>query len=220
MQNAIRLFGALTLVVVLFTGCGDVGDAPKAKTSEKVDVAEATGQTLAINKEKSEVTWRGAKVTASHDGGFKEFDGTVSTEKGALTNVAVTINTASLYTEPEDLQNHLKSPDFFDVAKYPTATFEASTFEAAADTAGNTHMVTGNLTMLGKTNSVTFPAKISISEGMVSASAEFQINRMDWGIEYKGMADDLIKNDVAIMLNIAANVPAAEEGAGDEASGS
>ena len=216
MHNAIRFFGVATLLVVLFTGCGDVGDAPKAKTGEEVSVAEATGQTLAINTAESKVNWIGAKVTASHEGGFKEFDGTVSVENGNLTNVKVTIQTASLFTEPDKLVEHLKSAAFFDVEKYPTATFEASKFEAATDTAGNTHIVTGNLTMLGKTNGVTFPAKVSVADGKVTASADFKINRKDWGINYAGQADNLIRDDVRIMLDIAADnssaaeVPAAE----------
>lgn len=216
MRNAIRFFGVATLLVVLFTGCGDVGDAPKAQTGEEVSVAEASGQTLAINTAKSQVNWIGAKVTASHEGGFKEFDGAVSVEGGKLTNVKMTIQTASLFTEPDKLVGHLKSADFFDVQKYPTAMFEASKFEEVTDTAGNTHMVTGNLTMLGKTNGVTFPAKISVADGMVTASADFKINRKDWGINYAGQADNLIRDDVRIMLDItadnssAAEVPAAE----------
>ena len=226
MKSMIQFSGLLALLVVLFTGCGDVGDAPKAETGNKVDVAEATGQTLGINTEKSQVNWVGAKVTAAHHGGFKEFDGTVSVEGGKLTNVAVTINTTSMFLapdEPEKLHGHLLSPDFFNVEKFPTAMFEASKFEEAADTAGNTHMVTGNLTMLGKTNGVTFPAKVTVADGMVSAAAEFKINRKDWGIVYTGAADDLIKDDVAIMLNIVADAasaapaaPAASEGSGSE----
>lgn len=226
MKTTIQFSGLFALLILLFTGCGDVGDAPKAETGEQVEVAEATGQTLGINTEKSSVEWIGAKVTASHHGGFKDFNGTFSVEGGNLTNVAVTINTTSLFLAPgesEKLFGHLKSPDFFNVEKFPTATFEASKFEAATDTAGNTHMVTGNLTMLGKTNGVTFPAKITVADGMVTAAAEFKINRKDWGIVYTGAADDLIKDDVAIMLNVVADAasaapaaPTATEGSSSE----
>lgn len=219
MITSVKTFAALMAFAVIAVGCGDVGDAPKAKTGEEVAVEKSAGATLAVNPAKSKVNWHAAKVTKSHDGGFKDFNGTVTVNEGKLANVDITIQTASIFSDDEKLTGHLQSPDFFDVAKYPTAKFQASNFAEQSDTAGNTHMVTGNLTIGSVTHGVTFPAKISVSEGMVTAAADFIINRQDWKIAYPGAPDDLIKDDVRIILDIVADgqgaAPAAATGSGD-----
>lgn len=210
------------LAVLVMAACGDVGDAPQAETGDAVDVAAAEGQTLAIDTARSEIKWRAAKVTRAHDGGFKDFSGTVFVKGDELAGVNITIDTRSIWSDAERLTGHLKSEDFFAVETYPTATFEASEF-APTDSAGATHLVTGNLTMHGQTNSVTFPATISVEEGTVRAQADFIIDRTRWGITYTGAADDLIENNVRLILDITATadqaVASAEgvTGAGEEA---
>lgn len=217
MITSAKMFAGLLAFAVIAVGCGDVGDAPKAKTGEEVTVDKSAGATLAVNPAKSKVNWNAAKVTKSHEGGFKEFSGTVAVNEGKLANVDITIQTNSIFSDDEKLTGHLKSPDFFDAAKYPTAKFEASSFAEQSDSAGNTHMVTGNLTIGSVTHGVTFPAKISVSEGIVTATANFIINRKDWNIIYPGAPDDLIKDDVRIVLDIVAD---GQGGAAPTASGS
>lgn len=200
-----KKIGIVMVLAAIAVGCGEVGDAPKAKTGEEVAVEKSAGATLAINPAKSKVNWNAAKVTKSHEGGFKEFSGTVTVNEGKVANVDITVQTGSIYSDDEKLTGHLMSPDFFDVAQNPTAKFEASNFAEQSDSTGNTHIVTGNLTMHGVTHSVSFPAKISVSEGMVTATADFIINRQDWKITYPGMPDDLIKDDVRILFDIVAD---------------
>jgi len=112
----------------------------------------------------------------------------------------VTIETDSLWADNPKLTGHLKSPDFFDVASHPTATFE-STEIVPAETG---YMVTGNLDLHGVTKSITFPAEITVEDGQVRVDSEFSIKRFDFGIEYKGKADDLIRDDVVIRLQLVA----------------
>ncbi len=188
--------------LVLLSACADVGDGPRALTGEAVSVANAEGTVLAIDTSRSTVNWLGAKVTRTHDGGFHDFDGTVTVSGNDVTGVNLTIDMASLWTDTERLTGHLMSEDFFEVETYPTATFEASQF-APADS-GGTHMVTGNLTMHGVTNGVTFPATINVEAGRVTARADFIINRRDWQINYDGQADDLIRDNVKIIFDIVA----------------
>jgi polyisoprenoid-binding protein YceI len=147
----------------------------------------------------------GAKVTGSHDGSFKEFSGSVDIADGDLTksSVNVEIKMASLSIEPEKLAGHLKSGDFFDVEKFPTAKFVSTAVKAGGDK-GATHTVTGNLTMRGTEKSISFPATIKTEGDKVSVNAEFAINRKDFGIVYPGKPDDLIKDEVAIKLTILA----------------
>lgn len=195
------------LLVLAFTvtiaACGDVGDAPEAQTGEAVAVARGAGEALAIDTARSAINWKAAKVTRAHDGGFRTFAGTVSVADGAVSGVDVTIDTRSIWSDTERLTGHLKSPDFFDVETYPEARFVADRF-VPVDSAGATHLVTGNLTMHGQTSAVTFPATISVESGSVQAAADFIIDRRDWGINYKGKADDLVENNVRLILDVTA----------------
>lgn len=191
------------ILAVTTAACGDVGDAPEAKTGEAVTVTEATGGDYRIDTTRSKISWKASKVTRAHDGGFREFDGTVSVSGDSVTGVRLTIRTPTIYSDEEKLTGHLKSEDFFQVEKHPTATFEADRFEPT-DSAGMTHLVTGNLTMLGTSKAVTFPAKISVAGNEVSADADFIINRKDWNILYTGAPDDLINDEVRIIFDITA----------------
>jgi polyisoprenoid-binding protein YceI len=194
---------ALILLATLFMACGKVGDAPEAKTGEAVTVTQGSGGEYRIDTTQSKIGWKAAKVTRAHDGGFRQFDGTVNVNGDSVTAVHLTIQTSSIWADDEKLTGHLKSPDFFKVEEHPTATFEADRF-VPIDSAGLTHMVTGNLMLLGATKSVTFPAKITVAGNEVKATGDFIINRKDWGIVYPGAPDDLISDDVRLLLDITA----------------
>lgn len=158
-----------------------------------------------------DVLFTGSKVTAAHECKFAEWSGTFKLADGKAEggSLAFEVKTASViadYKEPNDwskkLEGHLKAADFFDVEKFPTANFVSTKIDAGgAD--GATHTVSGKLTIRGVTKDVTFPATISVEAGKVDAKAKFSINRKDFGIEYPGKADDLIRDGV--VLEIAAH---------------
>ncbi|MFN3597499.1 MAG: YceI family protein [Rubricoccaceae bacterium] len=204
-----RFLSAASLAAaLLLAACGNVGDAPQAEVSA-VDAAERPaafrGTPLPIDTAASAVEWTGAKVTGSHDGGFRSFDGVIYVDGAEVTGVDVRIDATSLYSDNADLTQHLLSPDFFEAETYPEARFVAATIrpvtEADAAPEGMTHMVTGTLTMRGQSNQVTFPARTSVQDGRATATADFIINRQDWGITYPGRPDDLIRNDVRVRIN-------------------
>lgn len=165
-------------------------------------VEEVAATTIALDASNLKVEFVGSKVTASHDGGFNAATGEVTIPATGVTaaTISVNIDTTSIYTDNERLTGHLQSDDFFNVAEFPQATF-TSTDIAEGDTQG-VYNITGNLEMHGQTNSVTFPATITVDGENVSANAEFSINRHDWGIVYAGMPDDLIRDEVVIKLTI------------------
>lgn len=103
--------------------------------------------------------------------------------------------------EPGKLAKHLKSPDFFDVAKFPKAEFTLTKFEKAAQ-GESTHTVSGQLNLHGVTKAISFPAKVEMADGKAAAKAEFKIQRKDFGIVYPGMPDDLIKDEVLLDLDL------------------
>ena len=171
----------------------------KADPAPNTDPGAQATTSLAIDPSSSKIEFVGAKVTASHAGGFTDFAGTLELgEPIEKSQIEVTIQTASLYADREKLAKHLKSPDFFDVAKFPTATFRSVEIKKA----GDGYTIAGDLTLHGATKRITFPATVSATGAEVTASAEFSINRQDYGINYPGMRDDLIRDLVVIKLSL------------------
>ena len=112
----------------------------------------------------------------------------------------VLIDTTSIWADNNRLTGHLKSPDFFDVAQFPTATFETLSITPQATNS----LVTGNLTLHGVTKQISFPASIQIASDSLDLIANFVLNRFDFDIKYAGKADDLIRRDVVLKLKIKA----------------
>ena len=101
---------------------------------------------------------------------------------------------------------HLKSPDFFDTAKYPTLTFETTSVEALS---GNKYALTGDLTMHGVTKRITVPATIrgpvdAMGNGSLSLgfSTTFKVNRIEYGVGagWKGGSDKVVGHDVFVSI--------------------
>ena len=203
-----RFLPALLLLILLALTACERATGPRADTGAAVDVAGVTGRELPVDTSASALGWHAYKVTRSHDGGFHSYDGTVTRTDSAVTGVRLNIQAPSIWSDTERLTTHLKSADFFDVMQFPAASFEASRI-VTRDTAGATHLVTGNLMMHGVTQGVTFPATIRTYPDSVRAKAEFVIDRTRWGIIYKGAADDLISNDVTIKFDVLARGSAA-----------
>ncbi len=204
-----RLVSA-TMVLLCVVACNT--DPAKGKTQATVTSASAAplaapagAATYVFSNDGSELKFVGAKITAKHEGSFKTFRGTVQVADNDPTksSVKVEIDTASLSIEPEKLAGHLKTADFFDVEKFPKATFESTGIKPGGEN-GATHTVSGNLTLHGVTKSITFPAKIRVNGDSAEVDSEFAINRKDFGIVYPGKPDDLIKDDVLIQLKLRA----------------
>lgn len=199
-----------TALLLLVSGCNT--DPGKGKTqavaaapveapaaAAPVDAVAAKWQ---INADNSSIEFVGAKISDTHEGSFKDFSGQVEITENDPTKskVSLEIKIASLAIEPPKLAGHLISADFFDVEKFPTATFESTSITKTAKEGEFT--VTGNLTLRGVKKSISFPAQLKASDTNVSADAEFAIQRKDFGIVYPGMPDDLIKDNVLIRLKL------------------
>lgn len=204
-----RLGTTLTIgmLLLLAAACANpAADKPKAVTSEAAPASSAAvaGEKYSITPENSKVEFVGSKVTGSHNGSFGKFSGTIdylgSPEKS---RVSITIDVNSLTADDPKLTTHLKSPDFFDVAKYPQATFQSTEMKAGGDK-GATHTVTGNLQLHGVTKSITFPATIAVTPGAITVDSTFAINRKDFGVNYAGAANNLIRDDVVLKLSVRA----------------
>ena len=163
----------------------------------------------------SKVEFTGAKVTGKHEGSFETFEGTIGLVNNdpTMSAVQIAIDLGSLTIKPPKLAGHLKSADFFDVAKFPKATFSSTTIRPSSGT--STYNVTGRLDLHGVNKPLTFPAIIRMAPDSVEAEGELTINRKDYGIVYPGMPDDLISDDVSIKLRIVGHPSKAAQGTTD-----
>jgi polyisoprenoid-binding protein YceI len=179
------------------TSAAPAASARPAKPDGGFDIATAD----------STVEFTGSKVTGRHDGKFEKFSGWVYIDGDRLdtARLYLEIDVASVKTDAAKLDEHLKQADFFNVAEHPIATFQLTELtELRNGVNGATHTVTGNLKMRGVEKSVAFPAKVTLGKDEVKTVAEFSINRTDWGINYAGRADDLIRDAVIIRLAVKA----------------
>ena len=199
-------------VLILGGACrkSEVDQKPAAAVSETAASAATettsaqTGVVSKVIKEKSSINFVAAKVTRDHKGTFKNFDGSIEYVAGKPARISFEIDPNSVETDTEKLTAHLKTPDFFDVAKYPKATFTSTslTEAPAGSPPGTTHLLKGTLDLHGVEKEVTIPVKAEQTAEGVRTTSEFTINRHDWGISYRGMADDLIKDNVLIKLDL------------------
>ncbi len=215
------------LALLAFTACQNSGSkAPEAETSEASSETATASQgavNYTVNTEASVIEWEGYKPGKyGHQGTMQLQSGNFAVNNGNLESGSFTIDLASLANKDLEgtpdkkakLESHLKSPDFFDVEKYPSSTFEITKVEAASGNPNATHNITGNLTLKGITNSIVIPAKVSIQNGSLMAETpEFTIDRTKWKVEYGSgvigtIQDELIADDVKLKVKLAAEAQA------------
>ncbi|MBX3252793.1 MAG: YceI family protein [Chitinophagaceae bacterium] len=208
-----KLLIPFAAVALLATACQQAPDAAKAETAEKQDAAVGNGATYTVDATASRIAWIGTKPIAAHNGDFKLSGGTFTVDNGNVTSGSFVIDISSIQDfdlegkDNEKLIGHLKGPDFFDVGKYPTAKFEITSVEALQNDTTGTHKVSGNLTLKDSTKNVTFPATVTVTDTELKATANFNIDRNEWGIHFnnkQSLGDNFIRPEVNLTLNIAA----------------
>ncbi len=153
---------------------------------------------IALTSDNTEIRFVGTHAGDKPDprtGTFTTFSGNLKIDSGQLQSISVEIDATSLSTDIEKLTNHLRSPDFFDVLQHPKATFQSTSIQMAGD--GQVTVI-GDLTLLGKTHSITFPATVSIDDGVVLKS-EFSIDRTQFGMDY---GTDKVEKQVTLSVSV------------------
>lgn len=156
----------------------------------------------------SEVSFKVGHLLAKTSGRFTAFRGTIKVDPADMTksSVEVTIEASSITTDNEARDKHLKSAEFFDVAKFPTITFKST---AVKEVAKGKLEVTGDFTMHGVTKRITFPitnagTQAGMQPGSVVAGfidGALSLNRSEFGIKtFPGV----IGETVAVSLNVEA----------------
>ncbi|MGS2740475.1 YceI family protein [Sinomicrobium sp. M5D2P17] len=158
---------ALTLVVAL----GATAFTTIDKEEKKVDVTT------------SKVTWKGYKVTGSHEGIINLKEGSLVFEGDKLTGGQFVVDMTSLTSTDLEgdsqgkLNGHLKSDDFFGVEKYPTSNLVITKVKA---TGKNAYKVTGDLTIKEKTHPVTFDLSVYGNK----ATGALKVDRTKYDVRY------------------------------------
>ncbi len=216
MNNKLSISYLIVISASFFLGCG--GSAKK----ENKNNASASSISLHVENDKyrmidtkeSVLTWEGSMVfdfEKEHRGYVHISKGELMIEKGQLVGGAVEIDMNTIEYGDKENKNtpikHLKSSDYFDVEKFPFSTFSITEVEYAVR---ENIKVTGNLTIKGITNPVTFPAKIEVKDGIVKANGKLVIDRTQWGIRYRSgkyydnLADQAVSDDIEIHMKIVA----------------
>ena len=137
-------------------------------------------------------------------GEFKQYDATILLDASDVTKSSLegTIQVTSVDTGNEKRDNHLRTPDFFDVENYPTITFKSKRIEKN----GEQYVMIGDFTMHGVTKEIELPFAITPlmthrDKTRFGFSAELEINRQDYGVAYSKIADNggLVVSDKVII---------------------
>jgi polyisoprenoid-binding protein YceI len=170
---SLRVFTALSLMASLYL-------ATRLLAAEAVP---AVGGAAALSPQNTKIEFVCAHVGPRPDprkGGFARFSGKAQLDGKSLQSISLDIDTTSIHTPIDKLTTHLKSPDFFEVRRFPTAKFQSTKIENAGDAS----QITGKLTLHGVTKDITIPAKIEVTDGGLKLVSEFTLNRLDYGINY------------------------------------
>lgn len=151
-------------------------------------------------------------VISTITGSFNKFEGSVESDKADFTDAKIhfSADTASVDTNNEQRDGHLKSDDFFNAEKYPKVTFESTSVEKKS---GNEYVITGNLTM----RDVTKPIELKVEYGGTTKDAYGQtkagfeltgkLNRQDYGLKWSAVteAGGIVASD-EVKLNISVQI--------------
>lgn len=197
----------VVLAAALVGGCGTsemdkkpaavVKDAPAGAKAEPPR-ADTAGPEL--DAAASSIDFVGSKLSLDHEGKFPKFTAALTLEGDEPTRLQLAVEPGAVVVEPEKLRKHLVGNDFFAAATHPTAVFSSTAITKAAAPA--THTIEGLLELRGVTKSISFPATIAIDATSAKGKAEFTFNRKAFDIVYDGMADDLIKDDVLLKVDL------------------
>ena len=169
-----------------------------------------------VNKSESSVTWKAEKVTGKHWGYVPIADAKLDYAAGKITGGSFEMDMTSLtvedLTDPKskgNLTNHLKSDDFFSVEKFNKSTF---TIKEAKSSNGTDYTISGDLTIKGITQPVSFPAKVSVAGNSLTATGEITFDRTKYDIKYRSsnyfenLADKAIYDEVKLEVKLVATI--------------
>jgi polyisoprenoid-binding protein YceI len=215
MNNKLSITYFILIFASLLFGC----DTPvkeenkNTATANPISIHVGDEKYVAIDTKESIVTWKGSMQIGSdyHFGYVYTSKGELMIENGELIGGAVEVNMNTLeddkHKSDNNLIDHLKGTDFFDVKKFPIATIEITKVKSMNM---EDKEIAGNLTIKGITHPVVFPAQIEMKNGNIIANGKLIIDRTKWGIRYESgkfydnLANKAIADSVEFNIKIVA----------------
>ena len=134
----------------------------------------------------------------SVEGSFDKFSGMIDYDAGKITALTGAVEVASVDTQNQKRDDHLKAADIFDQAKFPQMTFKMTEFKDGK--------MTGDLSIKGTTKSVTFDTTTKMDGNKLLVDATGQVKRSDFGTVWESnLKDSMAGDEVTIKLNLVAN---------------
>lgn len=207
-KTSIYLFLGTAL---FFFGCrGPVKRESKNNVSAS---SVSVGEEYNIDTKESVVTWKGSMLIGSnsHTGYVYISKGNLMIEEDQIVGGTTEVDMSTIEDENHEsdnnLINHLKDPDFFDVKIFPVATFK---FTKPASMNTENKFFTGDLTIKGITRQVVFPAEIEVKDGIVKLNGTLVIDRTLWNVRYKSrkfydlLADQTMSDSIEFKIKVVA----------------
>jgi polyisoprenoid-binding protein YceI len=222
MKHIVRLkiMSMAFIAVMLVEACERAPKGDEAKIAEKEEAVVPTGVSFVVDTARSYIKFTGHGVGKNHPGNFKLNYGAVAVAKDSVSGGTFVINVNSMRMEQpgEDIKTklrpHLLSGDFFDAAKFGTATFELTNVVPYKPKDGEKSLieganfyVSGNLKLKDVTKNISFPARVDLDANTLKAKGNFDIDRTQWQMNYgndKTLGDKFISETVNIELYIEA----------------
>ncbi len=208
-------FGAL--VIALALSCSSKPKGEEAQTSApEATTSEATGDAYKVSPEASFVNWSGTKIGGGHEGNVVVSSGTLNAEGDNITGGNFVIDLTSINAtdleeadDKQKLEGHLKSPDFFDVAQFPSASFEITKTTKVTNDPEANHLIYGNLTVKGVTKQISFKAKSEVKNNSITVrTPPFTFDRTEFNIQYASskffddLKDRAINDQIGVQINL------------------
>lgn len=199
MRNAILL----SSVVLVASACGIAATGP-ASDATAAEPNRVAADAFELDPQHSHVLFEIGHLGISKQyGRFRTVSGNFTLgAEDSESSVSIEIDAASIDTNVQQRDDHVKSPDFFDVKQYPKITFASTSVKSKGD---DTFAITGDLTFHGVTKSITFDME-KLGEGTfdnfghrAGFAGSFTIDRADYGVTaYDGM----VGGEVELMLAV------------------
>jgi polyisoprenoid-binding protein YceI len=211
---------AIATITIGAVACkGEKKNETEATSAKEVAKAAQTATTFNVDTAASTINWVGSKPTESHSGTIDLQSGSVQVAGDKITGDfvidmnSITVKDLKPGDGKENLEGHLKGmaegkeDHFFNVAKYPTATFQVT----GVTRKDSKLMMQGNLTIRDISKNIEFPVSYSLQgSSMELKSEKFNINRTDWGVNYgsksifDNLGDKFISDDIELQITLKA----------------
>jgi polyisoprenoid-binding protein YceI len=211
MNNKLSTTYLILIIAPFLLGCGgpvkeeNKNNAPAGSISLHVEDEKY----VAIDTKESVVAWRGSSIKGAHTGYVYISKGELMIENGQLVGGTTEVDMSTIegddHRSDNNLINHLKNADFFDVEKFSFSTIAITRVASIND---EDKEITGNLTIKGITHPVSFPAKVEVKNGIVNANGKLVIDRTKWDVRYKSgkffdnLKDQAISDDIEFDIKI------------------